>query len=68
MQPPPGVPNNDQDALRLHWLDCIRTRTPPMSDVDLGTKVMVIVDLATRSLWQGGTFTYDPERRTVRKA
>jgi hypothetical protein len=29
---------------------------------------MVIVDLATRSLWQGGTFTFDPERRSVRKA
>jgi hypothetical protein len=29
---------------------------------------MVIVDLATRSLWEGGTFKYDPERRTVRKA
>lgn len=68
IQPPPGAARNDQDALRLHWIDCIRTRKPSMSDVDLGTKVMVIVDLATRSLWHGGTFTYDPERRTVRKA
>ena len=59
---------NDQDALRLHWLECIRTRNASMSDVDLGTKVMVIVDLATRSLWQGGAFTYDPVRRSVRKA
>lgn len=68
VQPPPGAASNDQDALRLHWLDCIRARKPSMSDVDLGTKVMVIVDLATRSLWEGGTFKYDPERRTVRKA
>ena len=28
-----------------------------------GTKVMVIVDLATRSLWQGGAFGYDPGSR-----
>jgi predicted dehydrogenase len=65
---PPGAPANDQDALRLHWLDCIRTRRKSDSDVDLGTKVMVIVDLATRSLWQGGAFTYDPARCLVRRA
>jgi predicted dehydrogenase len=59
---------NDHDALRLHWFDCIRTRQPSISDVELGTKVMVIVDLATRSLWQGGAFRYDPARRRVKKA
>jgi predicted dehydrogenase len=68
IQPPPGTQQNDQDAHRLHWLDCIRTRKPSMSDVDLGTRVMVIVDLATRSLWEGGAFAYDPRRRAVRKA
>ena len=68
IQPPPGARPNDQDALRLHWLDCIRTRQASMSDVDLGTRVMVIVDLATRSLWEGGAFRYDPGRRAVRKA
>jgi predicted dehydrogenase len=65
---PPDAPQNDQDALRLHWFDCIRTRKPPASDVDLGTKVMVIVDLATRSLWEGGAFEYDPETCRVSKA
>jgi len=65
---PPGAPQNDQDALRLHWLECIRTRSQPASDVDLGTRVMVIVDLATRSLWEGGTFEYDPESCRVSKA
>ena len=38
-----------------------------MSDVDLGTKVMVIVDLATRSLWEGGAYTYDPARQRVKQ-
>jgi hypothetical protein len=28
---------------------------------------MVIVDLATRSLWEGGAFGYDPDRQRVRK-
>ena len=66
IQPPPGVSLDDHDALRLHWLECIRTRQKSISDVDLGTKVMVIVDLATRSLWEGGAFTYDPVHRKVK--
>jgi predicted dehydrogenase len=65
--PPPGPAVDDQNLLRLHWLDIIRTRAASESDVELGTKVMVIVDLATRSLWEGGAFGYDPSRRRVRR-
>lgn len=65
---PPDAERDDQNALRLHWLQSIRTRQPPASTVELGTKVMVIVDLATRSLWEGSAFEYDHERRRVRKA
>ena len=65
---PPGAERDDANALRLHWLESIRTRTPPASDIELGTKVMVIVDLATRSLWEGAAFEYDPARQRVRKA
>jgi predicted dehydrogenase len=64
---PDGLEGDDQVRLRLHWLDCIRSRQQPRSDVELATKVMVIVDLATRSLWEGGAFAYDPARRKVRK-
>jgi predicted dehydrogenase len=56
-----------QDQLRLDWLEAIRTRRAPRSDVELGTKVMVIVDLATRSIWEGGAFAFDPRTMTVRK-
>ncbi len=52
---------NDQDQHRLHWLKCIRERAQPLATVELGTKVMVIVDLATRSMWEGGAFTFDPK-------
>jgi predicted dehydrogenase len=58
---------DDQDELRLRWINCIRTRNPVPSPVDLGAKVMVIVDLATRSLWEGGAFSYDPGSRKVKK-
>ena len=65
---PPDAERDDHNAMRLHWLQSIRTRQPPASDIELGTKVMVIVDLATRSLWEGAAFEYDPARQRVRKA
>jgi predicted dehydrogenase len=46
------------DLLRLDWLDAIRTRSTPRSDIELATKVMIIVDLATRSLWDGTAHTF----------
>ena len=58
---------NDQEALRLNWFKCIRSREMAISNVDHATKVMVIVDLATRSMWEGAAFEFDAERMTVRK-
>jgi len=52
---------DSQDELRLNWLSCIRTREPNWSPVELGTKIMVIVDLATRSMWEGHAFGFDPK-------
>lgn len=60
-----GGERNSQDLLRLDWLDVIRTRKMPASDVELGTKVMVIVDLATRSLWEGKAFGFEPGKLKV---
>jgi len=57
---------NDQDAHRLGWLESIRTRTQPQSSVELGTMVMVIVDLATRSMWEGKAFAFDPKTMAAR--
>jgi predicted dehydrogenase len=51
---------SDQDEHRLNWLHCMRTRETPRGDVTNATKVMVIVDLATRAMWEGKTFTFDP--------
>ncbi len=49
-----------QPALRLDWINCIRTREQNVSQVELAAKVMVAVDLSTRAMWQGGTWTFDP--------
>lgn len=59
---------NDQDQLRLNWLECIRTREPAKSNIDLASKVMVAVDLATRSMWEGHAFSFDPDKMRASKA
>lgn len=56
---------DDQDELRVDWIDAIRTRQPNRSKVELGAKVMVVVDLASRSLWEGKAFRFDPKTRQV---
>lgn len=64
---PEGEVLDPQEMLRRHWVDCIRTRQSAVSDVELGTKVMVIVDLAQRSFWEKAAFGYDPRSGKVRK-
>ena len=57
-----------QEALRLDWLRCVRTREQNQSQVDLAAQVMVVVDLATRSAWDGRAWTFDPETMTASPA
>ena len=49
-----------QEALRLNWLKCVRTREENISQVELAAQVMVVVDLATRSMWTGSAWGFDP--------
>jgi hypothetical protein len=58
---------DEQDAHRKRWLECIHTREAPASPVELGAKVMVIVELATRSMWDKSAFGYDPKTQKVTK-
>jgi predicted dehydrogenase len=59
---------NDQDLHRIKFIDVVRTRIQPDSDIEQGTKVMVMVDLATRSMWEGAAFSFDPRTMTARRA
>ncbi len=59
---------NDQDQIRLNWLECIRTREPAKSNIALASKVLVAVDLATRSMWEGHAFSFDPDKMRASKA
>ena len=56
---------NDQDVHRLAFLESIRTGEKPIADIDLSTKVMVVVDLATRSSWDGAAYRFDPKTLTA---
>ncbi|MFG0307435.1 MAG: Gfo/Idh/MocA family protein [Phycisphaerales bacterium JB040] len=56
---------NDHNAMRKDWLECIHSRKPAKSNIDLASKVMVAVDLATRSMWEGGAFTFDEKTMKV---
>jgi len=56
---------NDQDVHRIAFLESIRTGEPPIADIDLSTKVMVVVDLATRSSWDGAAYRFDPKTLTA---
>lgn len=58
---------NDQDVHRLKWMSVMRTREQPDSDVNQGAKVMIIMDLATRSMWENAAFAFDPKSMTARK-
>ncbi len=59
---------NDQDVHRLDWLNCIRTREQPRGDVTNAMKVMVVVDLAARSMWEQRAFTFNPATMKVARA
>jgi len=57
---------DDQDAHRVAWLKSIRSREAPLTGIDISTKVMVIVDLATRSMWDGKAYAFDPKTLTAK--
>jgi predicted dehydrogenase len=54
------------NTIRRDFLECVRTRKEPLSPVCHATKIMVIVDLATRSMWEGKAFSFDPVSMTSR--
>jgi predicted dehydrogenase len=59
------LPGATHDDLRLDFLGCVRERREPKSPLELGVKIMVIVDLAARSMWEGRTFDFDPQTMKV---
>jgi hypothetical protein len=46
----------------------MRSRKAAIGDVDTAAKVMVIVDLAARSIWTRSAWTFDPATMQAAKA
>ncbi len=59
---------NDQDIHRLGWMYSVRSGEKPFSSIELGLKVMVVVDLAARSMWEGGAYAFDPSSMKATRA
>jgi predicted dehydrogenase len=57
---------HDHNTLRLNWLECVRDRKTPFSTIETGMRVMVMVDIATRAMWGGKTYTWDPIKMEVK--
>jgi predicted dehydrogenase len=64
----PADNSNEQPRLRLDFWNAVRTREQNLSQVEYATKIMVIVDLATRAMWEGKTFDFDPKSLKVTSA
>ena len=63
------LPGGDwQDLLRLNFFEAVRTRSQNISQVDMASKVMVVVDLATRAMWEGSAWNFDPETLSASRA
>ena len=54
-----------QDRLRVNWLHSVRSRKQPLSPPELAMKIMVIVDLAVRSMWEQKSYRFDPKTFTA---
>ncbi|MCE9594557.1 MAG: Gfo/Idh/MocA family oxidoreductase [Planctomycetes bacterium] len=59
---------DSQDNLRLDFFRSVRTRQPNASPIEWACKAMVVIDLATRSLWDGAAWEFDPKTGTAHKA
>ena len=57
---------SSHDELRLDFLKAARSRGKVLSPVEIGLKVMVIVDLAHRSMFGGSAWSFDPATMTAK--
>ena len=61
------APGNGEpiDAHEKNWFDCIRSGAMPNCNIELATRVQVMISLAERSFRENKTFRFDPATRKV---
>lgn len=48
-----------------HWLECLRTRRRPITDVEIGASSVTVCHLGNIAWWLGRTLRWDPQARTI---
>jgi len=66
---PPGaeLPRLESTPHMKNWLECLRTRQPPMAPIDAGYTHSVAVIMADEALLRGRRMVFDPARRAIRE-
>ena len=56
---------NPWTANKLDWLDCIRTRRRPCSDVEIGCRSITVCHLGNIAYWLNRPLRWDPEKEEI---
>ena len=62
------MPGDKNDSVRAHWknfLDCVRTREKPVTDVEFGYRVQVALNMAMLSFLQKKVATFDLAKEEI---
>ena len=62
------IPAGKLDATYPHWvnfIECLRSRQNPASDVEAGNQVQVALNMAMLSLLQRKAATFDPAKEEI---
>jgi predicted dehydrogenase len=57
-----------QNEHRRDWIECIRSRQPPLGDATTACKVSAILEMGSRALWDGSTYVLDPATRRIARS
>jgi predicted dehydrogenase len=57
-----------QHEHRREWIECMRSRRPPLADALTACKVAAILEMGSRALWEGSTYVLDPATRRIARA
>ncbi len=50
------------DNHMINWIECIKSRKPPIADVETGHRSTTVCHLANIARWAGRPLTWDPEK------
>ena len=64
------MPRGEEDSTQAHlehWFDCIRNRTNPEENVEVGHRACAVAHMVNMSIESGGSVYWDFGRQTVKR-